>query len=231
MTPLIQIEHLSKNFRGTHALDDLTLSLEGGRIVGLLGENGSGKTTLLKILAGLLMDYQGSVRISGHQPGAATKKLVSYLPDTSAIPTNLTVTQAVDLYARFFADFDRSRAQEMIDFFELPQSKRISELSLGTAEKLQILLAIARQAQIYLLDEPLSGIDPASRERILRGILTNFSENALMLVSTHLIHDIEPVIDQTLFIRQGRLILNQETDALREEYGKSLEGIFKEVYA
>lgn len=231
MTPLIQIDHLTKDFRGTKALDNFTLSLEGGRIVGLLGENGSGKTTLLKILAGLLMDYQGSVRISGHQPGAATKKLVSYLPDTSAIPTNLTVTQAVDLYARFFADFDRRKAQEMIDFFALPEHKRISELSLGTAEKLQILLAIARQAQIYLLDEPLSGIDPASRERILRGILTNFSEDALMLVSTHLIHDIEPVIDQTLFIKRGQLILNQETDALREEYGKSLEAIFKEVYA
>lgn len=231
MTPLIDISNVSKIYPDTKALDDFTVSLEGGRIVGLLGENGSGKTTLLKILAGFIMDFDGSVHIKGEKPGKDTKAFVSYLPDTSAIPITLTVGQALDLYQRFFPDFDRTKAQEMVDFFELPEKKRISELSRGTQEKLQILLAIARQAQVYLLDEPLSGIDPASRERILRGILTNFSEDALMMISTHLIHDIEPVIDQVLFLREGQLILNAETDALRAQYGKSLEDIFKEVYA
>ncbi len=231
MAPLVDISHVTKTFSGTVALNDFSVALEGGRIVGLLGENGSGKTTLLKILAGFLMDYQGSVRINGHTPGTETKAMVSYLPDTSAIPKNLTVSQALDLYQSFFEDFDRVKAQEMVDFFELPDKKRISELSLGTQEKLQILLAIARQSRVYLLDEPLSGIDPAARERILRGILTNFSEDALMIISTHLIHDIEPVLDQALFVRHGKLVLNAETDTLREEYGKSLEDIFKEVYA
>lgn len=230
MTPLIDISHVTKTYPDTTALDDLSVSLEGGRIVGLLGENGSGKTTLLKILAGFIMDFDGTVHIRGKEPGKETKAFVSYLPDTAAIPKTLTVPQALDLYQRFFPDFDREKAQEMVNFFELPESKRISELSRGTQEKLQILLAIARRADVYLLDEPLSGIDPASRERILRGILANFSEDALMVISTHLVHDIEPVIDQVLFLRRGQLILNAETDALREEYGKSLEDIFKEVY-
>lgn len=231
MAPLVDISHVTKTFSDTKALDDFSVALDGGRIVGLLGENGSGKTTLLKILAGFLMDYEGNVLINGHKPGKETKALVSFLPDTSAIPPSLTVPRALDLYQTFFADFDRAKAQEMVNFFGLPDKKRINELSLGTQEKLQILLAIARQSQIYLLDEPLSGIDPASRERILRGILANFSDEALMIVSTHLIHDIEPVIDQALFMRHGKLIVNAATDALREEYGKSLEDIFKEVYA
>lgn len=230
MADSVTVTGLTKRYRDLTALDKVSLSLKSGRIIGLLGENGSGKTTLLKILAGLITDYEGDVRINGMKPGARTKAIVSYLPDSSALPRHLSVTQAINLYQRLFVDFDRARAEELISFFELPADKCLNELSLGMAEKVQISLALARKAKLYLLDEPLSGVDPAAREQIMRGILTNYAEDALMIISTHLVHEIEPIIDNAIFLRHGKILLSGEVDTLREESGKNLEDLFKEVY-
>lgn len=230
MTALVHIQQLTKTYRDVTALNNFSLTLGGGRIVGLLGENGSGKTTLLKILAGLITDFDGEVLIDGKLPSHETKAFVSYLPDLTAIPRHLTITQAIDMYERLFTDFNRTRAEELITHFELPTHKRLNELSLGMAEKVQITLALSREARLYLLDEPLSGIDPAARERIMRGILSNFSEDALMIISTHLVHEIEAIVDSAIFVRHGEILLQGDTDVLRERHGKGLEALFKEVY-
>lgn len=230
MGNIVTIANLMKRYRDLNALNGLNLSLDSGKIIGLLGENGSGKTTLLKILAGLITDYDGDVQINGLKPGAQTKASVSYLPDTSALPRQITITQAIDLYHRLFADFDRARAEELIAYFELPTEKRLNELSLGMAEKVQISLALARKAKLYLLDEPLSGVDPAAREQIMRGILTNYTEDALMIISTHLVYEIEPIIDSAIFLRHGKILLQGDVDDLRTQSSKNLEDLFKEVY-
>ncbi|PID98252.1 MAG: ABC transporter [Actinobacteria bacterium] len=230
MTAVIEVSHLSKSYRYTRALNDLSFTLEEGSIIGLLGDNGSGKTTLLKILAGQLHDWEGEVRIYGHAPDVRTKAILSYLPDVAALDMHQKVKETLGLYTRFFPDFSRESADSLVEFFHLDPHSRIKELSKGTQEKLQILLAISRQAQVYLLDEPLSGVDPAARERIMSGILTNFAEDSLMLISTHLIHDIEPVLDHALFLKDGTLELSGNSNDLHEQYGCGLEEIFKEVY-
>lgn len=230
-TPAIEVVNLSKTYRGHAALSGLNLSLAPGQIVGLMGDNGSGKTTLLKILAGVLADWQGSVQIAGYAPGPESKARVSFMPDASFLPDAHTPADSIALYARFFNDFDESKAREMVDFFGLPWDRTLKELSKGMREKLQIALAMSRRAQVYLLDEPISGVDPASRDVILRGILTNFAEDALMFVSTHLIQDVESIVDSVVFLRGGQLLLQGDADDLREEHGMSLDALFRKVYA
>lgn len=230
-TPAIEVVNLSKTYRGHTALSGLNLSLAPGQIVGLMGDNGSGKTTLLKILAGVLADWQGSVQIAGHAPGPESKARVSFMPDASFLPDAHTPADSIALYARFFNDFDEAKAREMVDFFGLPWDRTLKELSKGMREKLQIALAMSRRAQVYLLDEPISGVDPASRDVILRGILTNFAEDALMFVSTHLIQDVESIVDSVVFLRGGQLLLQGDADDLREEHGMSLDALFRKVYA
>ena len=231
LPPAIDVAGLSKTYRGHAALAGLDLALAPGQIVGLMGDNGSGKTTLLKILAGVLAEWSGSVRIAGHEPGAESKALVSFLPDASFLPDSHRPQDSIDQYARFFTDFDRAKAREMIDFFGLPWDRSLKEMSKGMREKLQISLAMSRRARVYLLDEPISGVDPASRDVILRGILTNFSEDALMLVSTHLIQDVESIVDSVVFLRAGRVLLQGSADELRAEHGLSLDALFRKVYA
>lgn len=227
----IEVRHLTKSYRGRPALTDLTLSLPAGQIVGLMGDNGSGKTTLLKILAGVLADWQGEVTVCGHRPGPESKAQVSFLPDTSFLPDRYTCADAIGLYAEFFADFEAPKAAEMVEFFRLPPDRTLKELSKGMREKLQIALAMSRRARVYLLDEPISGVDPAARDVIMRGILTNFSEDALMVVSTHLIADIEPVVDSAVFLRDGRVLLQGSADELRAEHHMGLDALFRKVYA
>lgn len=231
LSPAIEVTDLTKVYRGRPALRGLTLSLAPGQIVGLMGDNGSGKTTLLKILAGVLADWEGSVRIAGHEPGPESKALVSFLPDASFLPDRQKPADSIAQYARFFADFDESKAREMVDFFGLPWDRSLKEMSKGMREKLQISLAMSRRAQVYLLDEPISGVDPASRDVILRGILSNFAEDALMFVSTHLIQDVESIVDSVVFLRGGQVLLQGEADALREEHGVSLDALFRKVYS
>ncbi|MCC2592673.1 ABC transporter ATP-binding protein [Tessaracoccus sp. OS52] len=226
----IEVRGLTKTYGPLRALDSLDLTLPYGQVVGLLGENGCGKTTLLKVLAGVLQDHEGSVWIAGSQLGPESKARVSFLPDASFLPDSARVSYCLDLYADFFADFDRDAAADLVGFFGLEQSMKLKQMSKGMREKVQIALAMSRKAHVYLLDEPISGVDPAARDVILKGILRNVSEDSLLLVSTHLIHDLEPILDAVVMMRYGKVQLTGQVDDLRHEHNKSIDQLFKEVY-
>ncbi|MBR3124656.1 MAG: ABC transporter ATP-binding protein [Mogibacterium sp.] len=226
----IEINNLTKNFGDLTALDDVTVSLEQGQIVGLLGPNGSGKTTLIKILNGLLQPTSGSVTINGYAPGVETKEVVAYLPDRNALPDYMTASQLMDIYEDFFEDFDRLKAEAMVDDLGINRRQTMKKMSKGTKEKLQLCLVMARQAEVYLLDEPIGGVDPATRDYILRTIISNYNENAVVLISTHLIADVESVLDDVVFIKEGRVVLHKAADEIREEKGESVDKLFREVF-
>ena len=227
---LVQCVKLSRSFGDVQALREVDLSLSSGRIIGLLGPNGSGKTTLIKILNGLLQPSAGEVRIAGNLPGVETKKLVSYLPDRGYFPDWMRVGDMIDLFADFYADFDRAKATEMCAALGLEKGSRIKTLSKGTREKMQLMLVMSRQARLYLLDEPIAGVDPAAREFIMRTILTNYSEDGTVLISTHLILDVEQVLDEAVFLRQGQLVLHESVDSIRERTNGSVDQLFREMF-
>lgn len=226
----IEISGLTKDFGNLRALDSVDISLEKGQIVGLLGPNGSGKTTLIKILNGLLTPTEGSVLINGMAPGVETKKIVAYLPDRNALPDYMTTDQLMGLYQDFFEDFDRLKAEAMIDDLGIDRKQTMKKMSKGTKEKLQLCLVMARQAQVYLLDEPIGGVDPATRDYILKTIISNYNEDAVVIISTHLISDIESVLDDVIFIKEGRVVLHKAADEIREEKSESIDGLFREVF-
>lgn len=226
----VSVTGLIKNYARFRAIDQLDLELAPGQIVGLMGENGCGKTTLLKILAGALTQYEGDVRIHGHAPGPRSKALVSFLPDASFLPDSASIASCVSMYDDFFADFSRDHALDLIGFFGLDPRRKLSTLSKGTREKAQIALAMSRKAEVYLLDEPISGVDPAAREVLLQAIVRDLSPEALVLISTHLIHDLEPILDGVAFMRYGRILLTGQVDDLRAERGLSIDALFREVY-
>ena len=226
----IEISNLTKKFGDLTALDDVTVSLEQGQIVGLLGPNGSGKTTLIKILNGLLQPTSGGVTINGIAPGVETKKVVAYLPDRNALPDYMTASQLMDIYEDFFEDFDRLKAEAMVDDLGIDRKQTMKKMSKGTKEKLQLCLVMARQAEVYLLDEPIGGVDPATRDYILRTIISNYNENAVVLISTHLIADVETVLDDVVFLKEGRIVLHKAADEIREEKGESVDKLFREVF-
>ena len=212
------------------ALRSVDLTLESGRIVGLLGPNGSGKTTLLKILNGLLQPSSGTALIEGQRPGKASKAIISYLPDKPYFADWMRVRDMVDLFADFYADFDRAKAEGMASTLSLSMDSRIKTLSKGNREKLQLLLVMSRRAKLYLLDEPIAGVDPAARDFILRTILTNYNEEGTVLISTHLIADVEPVLDEAVFLQNGRVVLHESVDTIREEKGESVDALFREMF-
>lgn len=227
---ILECKALSKRFGATQALESIELELEGGHIVGLLGPNGSGKTTLIKLCNGLLTPTGGTVRIDGMAPGAGTKAIVSYLPERNALPEWMTTAQAMDYYADFFEDFNSDKAKEMIANLGLQQNQRIKTMSKGTREKLQLILTMSREAKLYLLDEPIGGVDPATRDYILHTIISNYNPDATVIISTHLITDVEPILDEVIFLREGRVVLYNSVDNIREEKGKSVDELFREVF-
>ena len=226
----IEVKGLTKRFGALTALDSVDLELEKGQIVGLLGPNGSGKTTLIKILNGLLTADAGYAAVNGIRPGVETKKTVAYLPDRNALPSYMTPKQLMDLYQDFYADFRREQAEKMITELGIDMSQQMKKMSKGTQEKLQLCLVMARAADVYLLDEPIGGVDPATRDYILRTIISNYNEDAVVLISTHLIADIESVLDDVIFLKQGRVVLHKKADDIREETGESVDQLFREVF-
>ena len=228
--PALHITNLSKKYGAFTALDQLSLTLPPGQVVGLLGENGCGKTTLLKVIAGVLTDYDGDVRIHGHEPGPESKAIVSFLPDASFLADGDTVEACLEKYRDFFADFNEPKARELLQFLGLETNRKLSTLSKGQREKVQIALAMGRDALVYLLDEPISGVDPAAREVLLQAIVRGLTPEALVIVSTHLIHDLEPILDGVAMMRYGRILLAGQVDDLRAERGTSIDALFREVY-
>lgn len=226
----IEIENLTKAFGSKVALDDVTLSLEKGQIVGLLGPNGSGKTTLIKILTGLLTPNSGEVRINGMKPGIETKRVIAYLPDRNALPDYMTTEQLMRMYSDFFTDFNTAKAEKMLSELGVDMKQEMQKMSKGTKEKLQLCLVMAREADVYLLDEPIGGVDPATRDYILRTIISNYNEDAVVVISTHLIQDIESVLDDVVFLKEGRIVLHEQADSIREEKGESIDKVFREVF-
>ena len=226
----IELQGLTKEFGSITALDSVSLQLEKGQIVGLLGPNGSGKTTLIKILNGLLTPTAGKALINGMEPGVETKKVVAFLPDRNALPDYMTTTQLMDLYQDFFADFNREKAETMIADLGIDMKQQMKKMSKGTKEKLQLCLVMAREAQVYLLDEPIGGVDPATRDYILRTIISNYNEDAVVVISTHLISDVESVLDDVIFLKEGRVVLHRPADEIREEKGESIDQLFREVF-
>lgn len=227
---ILSCRALTKRYGGKAALDGVDLCVEPGRIVGLLGPNGSGKTTLIKLANGLLTPTDGEILIDGKRPSPATKALVSYLPDRSTLPPWMTVRGAVDYYADFFADFRRDAAQDMLLRLGLDAGQSVKTLSKGMREKLQLILVMSRAAKLYLLDEPVGGVDPATRDYILRTIISNYNEDASVVISTHLIADVEPVLDEVVFLREGHVMLHESVETVRGERGKSVDELFREVF-
>lgn len=230
MTQLLQLHHVTKKYKKHVAIDDVTLSLPAGKIIGLLGPNGSGKTTLIKLMNGLLHPTTGDIVIDGYRPSVETKKIVSYLPDTSYLRENMKIKDALTLFEDFYNDFSREKAEHLLEDLNLNPDEQLKNLSKGNKEKVQLILVMSRQAKLYILDEPIGGVDPAAREYILRTIINNYCEDASVVISTHLIAEIEPILDEIVFLKEGKVILQGNTDDIREEYGKSIDSLFREKY-
>ncbi len=230
MNPILECRNLNKHFQGTIALQNINLQVPRGRIVGLLGPNGSGKTTLIKLANGLLQPSAGQILIDGMAPGIETKRIVSYLPERTYLSEWMTVRQVIDFFADFYADFNRDKAYDMLTRLGLQSTARLKTLSKGTKEKVQLILVMSREAQLYLLDEPIGGVDPAARDYILHTIIGNYNPNATVIISTHLISDIENVLDDVIFISRGEIVLQSNVDDIRETQGKTVDALFREVF-
>ena len=231
MSGILECKALRKRYGTKEALRGVDLTLEPGRIIGLLGPNGSGKTTLIKLACGLLTPTGGEILIDGGKPSKETKAVVSYLPERMALPTWMTAKQAMDYYQDFYADFRRYAAEDMLEKLGLEETQTIRAMSKGMREKLQLILVMSRGAKLYLLDEPIGGVDPATRDYILKTIIGNYSEDATVLISTHLISDVEQVLDEVVFLKEGNVMLHRSVDDIREAEGKSVDELFRQVFA
>lgn len=230
MSNLIDLQGITHSYGRVEVLNDINFSISSGHIIGLLGPNGCGKTTLMKIIAGLIADYKGTVKISGHPVGPESKAIISYLPDKTYFPDWMRVKDCIKIFRDFYQDFNEERAWELIEKFKIPKNQINRQMSKGTQEKLQLIMVMSRRAKLFLLDEPLGGIDPAARASMLEIIMSGCDENTSLILSTHLIHDVERVFDHVLFIKNTRVLVNSDVDTLRTQTGKSLEEHFKEVY-
>lgn len=228
--PILECKALSKSYGKTQALDSVDMKIEPGRVVGLLGPNGSGKTTLIKLANGLLTPTAGEILIDGAAPGRDTKRLVSYLPDKQYLPDWMNARQLMDFFGDFYEDFDRAKAEDMLGRLGIDPKQNIKQMSKGTKEKTQLIMVMSRSAKLYLLDEPIGGVDPATRDYILDTIIKNYNPEAAVVISTHLISDVEPVLDEVVFINGGRVTLQSSVDDIREKHGMSVDAYFREVF-
>ena len=228
--PLVYLDHVTKSYGHEVALMDVSLNIQPGRIIGLLGPNGSGKTTIIKLINGLLQPSLGNIYIHGQLPSPASKKVVSYLPDTTYLNENMKIVDAFRYFQDFYADFNVQRAYQLLNDLHLQPNQKLNSLSKGNKEKVQLILVMSREADLYVLDEPIGGVDPAARDYILRTIIQNRRPNSSVLISTHLIADIEQVLDEAIFINQGRILLHENTTVLRNQHGKSIDEIFRDQF-
>ena len=231
MEALAVMQGLTKVYGNTLAVNNLNLTIPRGKIIGLLGPNGSGKTTLIKMINGLLTPTAGSILINGMAPGPETKARIAYLPERTYLQSGMKVCDLVDFFEDFYADFDKNRAFSMLSALNIQPTAQLKTLSKGTKEKVQLILVMSRHADLFILDEPIAGVDPAARDYILNTIITNYNENAIILLSTHLISDIENILDEVIFIRNGQVITHMPVDRIREEYGQSVDAYFRRVFA
>ena len=227
---ILECKGLSKRFKYVTALDQVNLCIEPGRVVGLLGPNGSGKTTFIKLAAGLLTPTEGEILVNGQAPGVESKAIVAYLPDRDFLPGWMKVEQMLSFFGDFYEDFDADKAREMLTRLGINPKQSFKTMSKGTREKVQLILVMSRKAGLYLLDEPIGGVDPATRDFILDTIIRNYNPDAAVVISTHLIADVEQVLDDVVFISQGQIVLQKSVDEIREEQGKSVDQLFREVF-
>lgn len=230
MSNIVNCQQLTKKFSAKTALDHIDLNLDRGKVIGLLGPNGSGKTTLIKLLAGLLTPTEGTLRIDGQPTGTYTKSIVSYLPDQNYFADWMTVKNIFDMFEDFYKDFDRKKALRMCHSLGIEEKMKLKTMSKGTKEKVQLILVMSRDAQLYLLDEPIAGVDPAARDYILTTIINNYNENGTILISTHLISDIERILDEVIFIKDGTILRHEAIDDIKEKEGKSIDAVFREQF-
>mgnify|MGYP000993209851 FL=1 len=227
---VLEIKNLNKSYGKKQALTDVNLNLERGRIVGLLGPNGSGKTTMIKLINGLLTPNSGSITVDGNKIGKESRIAVSYLPDKTYLPDWIKVNDIIKMFSDFYENFDPAKAMDMLSKLNINGNERLKTLSKGTKEKVQLILVMSRNAKLYLLDEPIGGVDPAARDYILNTIITTYNPDASVVISTHLISDIERVLDEAIFINNGHIVLHDTVDNIREKEGKSVDGYFREVF-
>lgn len=230
MSTILECKNLTKTYGAKKALDQLSLSLDSGKIIGLLGPNGSGKTTLLKMINRLLTVPQGQLLIDGKAPGVATKSIVSYLPERTYLTPNRKIHELLDYFSDFYEDFDRGRAENMLQKLNLSPQARIKTLSKGSREKVQLVLVMSRRAKLYCLDEPIAGVDPAAWDYILNTIINNYDVNATILISTHLIADVENILDEVIFLKDGKIRMHESVDDIRFVKKKSVDELFREVF-
>ncbi|GKU78238.1 ABC transporter ATP-binding protein [Paenibacillus sp. L3-i20] len=231
MHPILELSSVSKRYGAKQALDQVSFKAGPGRIIGLLGSNGSGKTTLMKVASGLIEPASGIVRICGEPVGMQSKAMTAFMPDKPLTEPWMRVQDAISFFTDFYADFDTAKAKEMISFMQLNGRDKISSLSKGMNERLQLTLTLSRNARLYLLDEPIGGVDPVAREKILDAIVQYYNEESCLIITTHLVSDIERIFDEVAFIKNGKLAMHEEVDQIRMTYGKSVVDMFKEVYA
>ena len=230
MNSIVKFNNVSKKYGNKEALKNINLEIPKGRIIGLLGPNGSGKSTMIKLINGLLTPDEGEILIKGIQPSKETKKIVSYLPERTYLNDWMKVKDIISFFKDFYADFDEEKANSMLEDLSIDKNQKLKTMSKGTKEKVQLILVMSRKADIYILDEPIGGVDPAARSYILKTILTNYNENSTLLIATHLISEIENICDDVIFISNGNIVLLGQVDEIREEKGKSIDALFREEF-
>ena len=227
---LVEFKNLSKNYGTKQALVDVNIKFEKGKIYGLLGPNGSGKTTMIKIINDLLQPSGGEILVNGKEPGIESKKIISYLPERTYLNMNMKVSELIQFFKDFYDDFDEEKATKLLEKLKINKTDRLKNMSKGTKEKVQLIMVMSRKAELYILDEPIGGVDPASRDYILDTILTNFNEGASIIICTHLIADIEKILDKVIFINQGKIVLNEDADTIRNKRQTTIDKLFREEF-